>query len=326
MPLTRMIPRLAAGLAALALPIAAGVTLAAPHTSSSQAAARASAADAPAVVLVSIDGFPASAFADPALPLPTLRRLAASGATAEGLRPANPVVTWPNHTTFVTGVTAARHHVLSNGLIIRPGPGLPPRVEPWRDKREMVRAPTVYDRAHAQGLTTAQVDWVAIQNPGTITWAFPERPDPEGAIERELVAAGLLTREDVGQFAKRPVLWRDHVWTEAGVHILTRHRPNLLLFHLLNTDSTHHRYGHGTPAGFTALAHADTQLGRLVAAVEASGRREQTTFVVVSDHGFKTVTRQLRPNVVLRREGLLTGPDAGPGSAHVLSLGRMALE
>src|SRR4029453_4506601 len=91
----------------------------------------------------------------------------------------------PNHTTMVTGVPPARHGVLFNGLLVRDGPQAPPKVEPWRDKAEMVKVPTVYDVAHAAGLKTAQVDWVAIQNPGTITWEFPERPDPQGAIERE---------------------------------------------------------------------------------------------------------------------------------------------
>jgi predicted AlkP superfamily pyrophosphatase or phosphodiesterase len=314
--------------AATTVALAAALALVAPTAADSTGSATRQGTPAAAgdrlVLLVSIDGFPAEAFADPTLPIPNLRRLAAEGAAAVGMRPANPSVTWPTHTSFVTGVTAARHQVLYNGLLVRPGPGLPPRVEPWRDKREMVRATTVYDKAHAAGLTTAQVDWVAIQNPGTITWAFPERPDPEGPIEREMVAAGVLTRDDVAQFAKRPVLWRDHAWTDAGIHILTRHRPNLLLFHLLNVDSTHHRYGHNTPAGATALAHADTQLGRLLAAVDATGRREQTTVLVVSDHGFKTVRRQVRPNVVLRREGLLTGSGVDGGSAYVLAAGGIA--
>ena len=43
---------------------------------------------------------------------------AASGAVAERLIVSNPSVTWPNHTTLVTGVRADKHGVLSNGLIV----------------------------------------------------------------------------------------------------------------------------------------------------------------------------------------------------------------
>ena len=98
----------------------------------------------------------------------------------------NPTVTWPNHTTLITGVTPAKHGVLFNGLLKR-DPGVPPRVEPWLHRDEMVRVKTLYDIAHARGLTTAQVDWVAIQDAPTVTWAFPNaaagRPDRPGARE-----------------------------------------------------------------------------------------------------------------------------------------------
>ena len=113
------------------------------------------------VVLISLDGFPSWALDDPYLPVPTLRRLAARGAVARGMRPVNPTVTWPNHTTLITGVTPAKHGVLFNGLLKR-DPGVPPRVEPWLPRDEMVRVKTLYDVAHARGMTTAQVDWVAI--------------------------------------------------------------------------------------------------------------------------------------------------------------------
>ena len=117
---------------------------------------------------------------NPRTPVPTLHRLVREGARAAAVMPINPVVTWPNHTMYVTGVTPAKHQVMFNGLLTRDASGLP-KIEPWRPKREMVKAPTVYDAAFAAGLTTAQVDWVAIHEPQTITWAFAERPSPGGA-------------------------------------------------------------------------------------------------------------------------------------------------
>ena len=42
---------------------------------------------------------------DAKLPIPTLRRLILEGATAR-MGIINPTVTWPNHTTIVTGVVA----------------------------------------------------------------------------------------------------------------------------------------------------------------------------------------------------------------------------
>jgi hypothetical protein len=143
------------------------------------------------VVIITLDGFPGWALDDPYVPAPTLRRLAARGAVAAGMRPVNPTVTWPNHTTIVTGVTPAKHRVLFNGTLVR-DPGVPPRVEPWRDKKDMVHVPTLYDAVHDRGMKTAQVDWVAILNAASIDWEFPERPErPETkrAIAQEMVKA-----------------------------------------------------------------------------------------------------------------------------------------
>ena len=262
------------------------------------------------VILISLDGFPAVALDNPRTPVPTLHRLVREGARAGAVIPVNPVVTWPNHTTYVTGVTPAKHQVMFNGLLVRDAAGVP-RIEPWRPKREMVKAPTVYDAAHAAGLTTAQVDWVAIHEPETITWAFAERPNPEGAVEKEMVAAGQVTPDDVTTFNKgTPAAWRDQVWTDAAVHILERHKPNLLLFHLLALDSTHHTYGPGTMASTTAMAFLDAQVARLLAALERSGLGDKTTVVVLADHGFRTARRTINPNVALRSAGLIRGEGA----------------
>jgi predicted AlkP superfamily pyrophosphatase or phosphodiesterase len=263
------------------------------------------------VVIITLDGFPGWALDDPYLPVPTLRALATRGATAKGMRPVNPSVTWPNHTSIVTGVTPAKHGVLFNGILVR-DPGVSPRVEPWRDKSEMVRAPTLYDVAHQAGLTTAQVDWVAILNTPAMTWEFPERPErPETKPEigREMVKAGALSQADLDTFATRNIVWRDEVWTNAAIHILRAHRPNLLLFHLLALDSTQHRYGPRTPAAMTSMALLDAQVARIVRTLEETGLMARTTIFVLSDHGFRSVKRQIFPNAALLKAGLVKAAD-----------------
>jgi predicted AlkP superfamily pyrophosphatase or phosphodiesterase len=278
------------------------------------------------VVIISLDGFMASAMVDESVPLPTLRRLAAQGATAKGMHPVNPTVTWANHTSMITGVTPAKHGVIFNGLLVR-APGVPPRVEPWRDKSEMVHAPTLYDIAYGQGLTTAQVDWVAIWNAPTITWEFAERPDPQGKIAREMIGAGLVSSEAVENFEAKSIVFRDYVWTAAAAHIIREHRPHLMMFHLLTLDSMQHRYGPGTLAATSALAYLDAQVATIVQAVEQAGLTGRTTFVIVSDHGFKTVRRQIMPNAAFLKAGLLEVTDGKvtAAQAYLMSEGGTAL-
>jgi predicted AlkP superfamily pyrophosphatase or phosphodiesterase len=268
------------------------------------------------VVLISLDGFPAYMWRNERLPLPNLRKLAAEGTVADAMTISNPAITWPTHTTLVTGVYPQKHGVLYNGYVTRQGPGKPTKNEQWAEKERYVRAPTVYDVAFDAGLTTAEVDWVAVTRSPKITWSFAEIPDPASPLAREMVAAGVATEAELQAAAKdRPnIVWRDELWTRAASFIFTQHKPNLLLFHLLNTDSTHHRYGAGSPASLSALALADRLVGELVRAIDASGRRAQTTILVTTDHGFKKVDRYAYLNVALKQAGLLR--TAGAAIAH----------
>ena len=277
------------------------------------------------VVVISLDGFPAYALDDPRLPIPTLRRLAREGVIAASMRPINPTVTWPNHTAIVTAVNASEHQVLFNGLLIRPKDGAKPTIEPWHDKKQLVHAPTIYDVAYEAGLTTAQVDWVAIYGAKTITWQFPELPDPNGNIERELIDAGLVTSEQLRTFEDSSQAWQDEMWTAAAADILQKHKPNLLLFHLLTLDDTNHEYGPMSPASMTAMAFLDAKVKQIMDAIHQSGRAKKTTVIVVSDHGFRAYKHKIHPNVMLKTNGLLTEePGHSKGEAWVLPEGGTA--
>jgi predicted AlkP superfamily pyrophosphatase or phosphodiesterase len=278
------------------------------------------------VVVISLDGFPAYALDDPRLPIPTLRKLAREGAAASSMRPVNPTVTWPNHTAIVTGVEPSEHQVLYNGLLIRPEGGARPTIEPWRDKDQMVHAQTVYDAAFKAGLTTAQVDWVAIYGAKTITWKFPELPDPDGAIERELISAGTVTPDQLRTFEASTQAWQDEIWTAAAEDILEKHKPNLLLFHLLTLDDTNHEYGPMTPASLTAMAFLDAKVKQIVDVLERTGLSKNATLIIVSDHGFRTYKHRIQANALLREKGLLTTGSGQPkGDAWVMPEGGTAM-
>jgi predicted AlkP superfamily pyrophosphatase or phosphodiesterase len=242
------------------------------------------------------------------------------------MQPVNPTVTWPNHTAIVTGVDASEHQVLFNGLLTRPMGGSKPSIEPWRDKDLLVHSPTIYDLAHDAGLTTAQVDWVAIYGAKTITWQFPEIPNPDGAIERELIAAGTVTADQLRSFEDSSQVWQDQIWTAAAVDILEKHHPNLLLFHLLTLDDTNHEYGPMSPASFTAMAYLDDKVKQILDTLERTGLSKNATVMVVSDHGFRAIKYKIHANVLLREKGLVKeGPGAPTGDAWVVPDGGIAM-
>src|SRR6185312_14065270 len=260
------------------------------------------------VVVISLDGFPAYTLQDPKLPVPTLRRLAETGCTAKRMIPINPTVTWPNHTAMVTGVQSPQHGLLYNGALVRTGGWPPVKIEPWINKEKMVHAITVYDVALRQGLTTAEVDWVAINNAQTINWHFPERATLDGSLEREMIARGVLKRSDVENFSKDNIVWRDEIWAKAATYLIREHKPNLLLVHFLTLDSIQHHYGPKTLASEAAMAFLDSRVKEILDAIKASGLADRTTVFIVSDHGFKAFHKQIRLSIALAFAGL--GRDA----------------
>lgn len=260
------------------------------------------------VILITIDGLAASYLSDPQAPIPTLRKLAAEGAVAEGLRVSNPSVTWPNHTTLVTGVHPEKHSVLFNGVLTRLGPGELVTIDGKRDKSELVAVPTLYDQLHHAGYRTAGVNWPATRRAPTLDDDFPDVPEQIShttpRLRVQLVHAGILADATDATFRAQSAAARDQIWTGAAVHLLRTRRPNLLLFHLLITDTIQHRHGPHSPAAYTAIALADAHLADIVRTLSETGLRARSTIFVTSDHGFEQPTKLICPNVVFRKAGL----------------------
>lgn len=262
------------------------------------------------VVVISIDGFPAYLLNDPKLPLPTIRALATAGAAAEGMHVSNPSVTWPNHTSLISGVRPEKHGVLFNGVLVRSGVGSPVALDSKRDKADLVRVATLYDRLHQAGYSTAEINWPCTRNSESLDDSFPDVPDAvqhsTPRLRRELAAAGILADETDASFRSLSIVGRDDVWTSAACHVIRKRKPHLLLLHLLNVDATHHAQGPQSQPGYTAVAYADCCVARVLAALDEAGIRDRTTVFIVADHGFSIAKKALKPNVVLRQAGLLT--------------------
>jgi predicted AlkP superfamily pyrophosphatase or phosphodiesterase len=287
------------------------------------------------VILISIDGGAAFYMRDPGGPLPTLRKLAAEGATADGMRVANPSITWPNHSTLVTGVYPEKHSVLFNGVLVRPAPGLNVRVDGRKTKAELVAVPTLFDLLYEKGYRTAGINWPCTRNSGTLHDDMPDTPDSltytTPALRDELVAAGVLRNASNATFNSQSAASRDQIWAAAATHVIRTRRPNFMMYHMLVTDGLQHRYGPRTPAAYAALAMADAQVRDVLVALEQAGIHDRTTIFIVADHGFETSTNIIHPNVLLRKAGLLstnltsTNPPTFQARVQIISEGGTAL-
>ena len=273
------------------------------------------------VIVISIDGFAAFYWSDPHARLPTLRRLAERGVVAAGVETVFPSTTWPTHVSLMTGVSPRAHGVVANHVLNR-RTGAPEDLtgDPLYDAGDLLRVPTVYDRAHEAGLRTAAIDWPATRNAKTLDFNLPFFKDQRvfetqtaRSVWEELHSLGYPMHRQ-GEWAQLPKrFYKDEMVGSVAAHAVRRHEPDLLLLHFLCADSLQHLHGPRSPEAYWALEYVDGLIGRLLASLPA-GALDQTTVFVVSDHGFLPSTREIRPNVRLRRLGALRVDEISRGN------------
>ncbi len=269
------------------------------------------------VILISIDGLADYYFDDEKARMPTIREMAAEGARAKRMEGSFPTVTWPNHTTLVTGVHPGKHGVIGNNYYDRQQEKTIPLIpDPLFDKDEIVTSPTVYDVAHEAGLKTAGVIWPASRNAATLDWQIPDVFDQE-IFESNSTESLLAELKELGIPYWRQMEWckagnegkpkRDWMYTRIAQHILRTHQPNLLLLHLVSVDALEHAHGRQADEVYWAIDDSDRCIRDLQTTIEEAGLADRTTFFICADHGFITYTKQILPNVVLRQAGLREG-------------------
>jgi predicted AlkP superfamily pyrophosphatase or phosphodiesterase len=269
------------------------------------------------VMLVSVDGLVPDSYLHPdehGLRVPTLRRFVAQGAFSDGALSSFPSVTYPAHTSMVTGVWPSRHGIVSN----RSFDPLDQNREAWFWYREELTAAPIWELAYDAGYQTALISWPVTVG-ARATWLLVDywrAKNPEDLkLVRALSTPGFPQRVEQSFPGYTARATSPEPTDEAGVdvasEVLREGKPALLLLHLLQVDGAQHGHGLWSAQALAAIENADAQIARLIAAVERAGILDSTVFVVASDHGFANITRQLQPRTLLQQHGLLELDESG---------------
>lgn len=267
------------------------------------------------VVVVSVDGLMPSSYlkaGELGLKTPNLRALMGDGVWADGVIGVLPSVTYPSHTTMITGVPPAVHGIDSNKVVDPEGTSK----DAWRWYAGEISAPTLIDSAAAATLTTATISWPVSVGMRS-TFNVPEFWRSEHPSDLHLLAAVSTPRilERAGAYRGKAIpplpKWTDEERVDIARYLLEKHRPQLTLLHIFDTDSAQHSHGPGSPEALAAIERADAHIGRLRDAARVAGILERTVFVIVSDHGFLPIRALLKPNLLLRDAGLITVNEKG---------------
>lgn len=266
------------------------------------------------VLLISIDGLLPESYLTPdklGLAVPNLRALVRDGAWARGATSVTPSITFPAHTTMVTGVNPSRHGVLSNEVFDpdgKLGGG-------WNWYAGDVKVPTLFDRARDAELKTASVTWPATAG-APIDLNLPDMY-PVATLREARNLLGLSRvgpagpiLEEVLPAVESLIRLRDDTRVKVAVRFL-KERPDFMAVHFLELDDAQHASGPRSPEAVAMIERLDSHLGTLFDELRTLGRFDETTIILVSDHGFLPIEKEVRVGTLLRTLGLLEADAQG---------------
>ncbi len=198
------------------------------------------------VLMISIDGLKPEYITQAdahGMKLPYLRTLLDKGTYADGVVGIWPTVTYPSHTTLITGVWPAEHGIYNNH-----------EFDPfqryygaWNWYASQIRVPTLWQVAHKAGLRTASIGWPVSVGATDVDylipeyWRGPDASSPYNSVDQLLMAAlarpaGLIQELEpaVGPYMNGNVTTPegDETKTRYALEILRRDKPAFMTLHL----------------------------------------------------------------------------------------------
>jgi predicted AlkP superfamily pyrophosphatase or phosphodiesterase len=246
--------------------------------------------------------------------LPYLRTLMRDGTYAEGVIGVWPTVTYPSHTTLLTGVSPAVHGIYNN-LEFDPQMRYSGA---WHWYASEIQSPTLWKVAHNAGLSTASIGWPVSVGATDVDWLIPEfwrSADPSAAsnpADRLLLAA--LARPDTLiqqlESAAGPYMMGndtsvagDETKTRYALEVLRQYKPAFMTLHLSSLDDAQHAHAPFSPEADRTLESIDGMVARLGAAAVAND--PSAVLVVVSDHGFMNISHLVNLYIPFLQAGLI---------------------
>jgi len=277
------------------------------------------AAHAAPVLMISIDGLKPEYIThadEHGMKVPYLRTLMANGTYADGVVGIWPTVTYPSHTTLITGVWPAEHGIYNN-LQFDPEQQYS---NAWNWYAAEIRVPTLWSAARKSGLRTASIGWPVSVGATDVDYLIPEfwlngKVSGSKNPDDQLVMAALARPDTLIQQLKPAAgpymngndtsIAGDETKTRYTLEILRRFRPEFMTLHLSSLDESQHEHGPFSPEACADLEAIDGMIARL--AHQLFANNPNAVLVVVSDHGFMDISNFVNLAVPFIQAGLIEG-------------------
>lgn len=239
--------------------------------------------------------------------LPNFGKFMEQSAICSNVQSVYPSVTYPAHTSIITGKKPVNHGVINNTLL------QPERESPdWMWQRHFIRGTTLFDEAIDKGCRVAALLW-PVTAKSRIQYCLPEvlanRPWQNQIVVSALNGTFgyqiemLLKFGEAREGVRQPQL--DNFIQKSTLHTIRKYNPDLLLVHFTDVDTNRHIYGVEHEEIKKALRRHDTRLGEIMKALEETGDMNKTTVVLLGDHCQADTRTVVYFNYLFKEKGFL---------------------
>lgn len=262
--------------------------------------------------------------------LPGYNKYLKGGCMIRSVTSVYPTVTYPCHTTMMTGNYPDRHGVTSNFKLV-----MNEKPTPWNWFSDVIRSKDIFTACKEKGLTTATVFWPVTGCHKDIDYKIPEYVPQKGdTLEDAFRRAGC--DEDMLEIVKKNSVilkeykhpYIDEFIIQCACDVLRQKQPDVLLIHPANIDGARHEYGIFNEKVDQAVRDTDRFVQMLMEVQDELGLTDSTNLVVTSDHGQMDISRIIDLNVMLADYGFITVDSEGlitDWKAYCLSNGLSAV-
>lgn len=239
--------------------------------------------------------------------MPNFENITKRGSVIKNVKSVYPSLTYPAHTTIVTGKYPKNHGIIDN-TIFKTG-DLNPN---WYWFRKHIKGDTIYDLVRKKGLTTCSLLW-PVTGKSKVNYNLPEI-FPCKRYQNQLIMslfAGSPIYEYVlnkkfGHIRKgitQPAL--DDFVLECAKYTIEKYSPNLMLIHFTDVDTNRHLYGYNGTEAIKALYRHDKRLGEIINSLKKKGIYEDTDIVALGDHSVIDVDKYIKINSIFKEKGYI---------------------
>lgn len=270
------------------------------------------------VVIITVDGFRPALYTEPVWHTPVMHGLMKDGAYAQGVNSVFPSMTYPSHTTIVTGVQPVTHGIYYNAVF--EATGQTGKIY-WNDSS--IKVPTLWSAAQAKGMTSAALLW-PVSGGAPVKYNIPDNADLGRAKQEEYSRPAGFTaelRHELFNDSATIDYGKDHNVARIASYVIKKDRPNLMTIHFFSVDHYSHEQGRNGSKVEAAVADADSSVGIIIDALKDAGIWDKTVLIVTGDHGFGNVSTMVNPNIWLVNAGLIKDVKTDDWKAQFFSVG-----